>query len=76
MRKEAYERLKGLPYDDSPWTEQEMDLLELVCLMDQVNSLLLLRMLRRTCLPQSHSLSPCRYLQGTWHKPGRNNRPP
>jgi hypothetical protein len=28
VRKEAYERIKKLlPYDDSPWTDEEMDLL-------------------------------------------------
>lgn len=27
LRKEEYHRLKGLDYDDSPWTEEEMDLL-------------------------------------------------
>jgi hypothetical protein len=27
VRKEIYERLKELVYDDSPWTDEEMDLL-------------------------------------------------
>jgi hypothetical protein len=27
VRKETYERLKELTYDDSPWTDEEMDLL-------------------------------------------------
>jgi hypothetical protein len=27
VRKETYERLKELLYDDSPWTDEEMDLL-------------------------------------------------
>jgi len=27
VAEEVYEQLKGLPYDDSPWTDQEMDLL-------------------------------------------------
>jgi PHD/YefM family antitoxin component YafN of YafNO toxin-antitoxin module len=27
VRKETYERLKELVYDDSPWTDEEMDLL-------------------------------------------------
>ncbi len=27
VRKEVYERLKELLYDDSPWTDEEMDLL-------------------------------------------------
>jgi hypothetical protein len=27
VRKEDYERLKALLYDDSPWTDEEMDLL-------------------------------------------------
>ena len=27
VRKDGYERLKGLLYDDSPWTDEEMDLL-------------------------------------------------
>jgi hypothetical protein len=27
VRKEAYERIKELIYDDSPWTDEEMDLL-------------------------------------------------
>jgi hypothetical protein len=27
VRKNVYERLKRLAYDDSPWTEEEMDLL-------------------------------------------------
>jgi hypothetical protein len=25
LREDVYERLKGLLYDDSPWTEEEMD---------------------------------------------------
>jgi hypothetical protein len=27
VRKDVYERIKGLLYDDSPWTDEEMDLL-------------------------------------------------
>ena len=27
VRKEVYERLRELLYDDSPWTDEEMDLL-------------------------------------------------
>ena len=27
VRKETYERIKELLYDDSPWTDEEMDLL-------------------------------------------------
>jgi hypothetical protein len=27
VRKQTYERLKELLYDDSPWTDEEMDLL-------------------------------------------------
>jgi hypothetical protein len=27
VRKETYERMKDLLYDDSPWTDDEMDLL-------------------------------------------------
>jgi hypothetical protein len=27
VRREVYERLKELLYDDSPWTDEEMDLL-------------------------------------------------
>ena len=27
LRADVFERLKGLMYDDSPWTDEEMDLL-------------------------------------------------
>jgi hypothetical protein len=27
LRKDVYERLTGADYDDSPWTDEEMDLL-------------------------------------------------